>query len=787
MRPEDMVGHMLGHYRITRLVGYGGSAVVFLAQDIHLRREVALKVFRAQESQEYDFLRRFEREARVVAQLDHPHILPVYDYGEQDDNSYLVMPYIAGGSLRERLQAQTIPPLQDTLTWISQVLKALQYAHEHGLIHRDVKPGNMLIKADGTLLLSDFGMVKVLPIPGGINQPDNNWTTLTANMIAGTPDYMAPEQITGKATPATDIYATGVVLYEMLSGAHLFTADNYLSVLVKHLHEEPRPLRALQPELSPLLEAVVMRALEKDQARRYQSAEEMHEALLQATTHNPVPITLKDSVSTNNQSHVRPRPFEEITQKEQEAAAQAAVALPVLVQPHKVHTRRKRRLTSLIAALVLLLLALGSGLTMLLYGPGPFSHSPPKQTPQIHPSATNSPLSQSSATVVTRAVPPTTTDCPTTGTAHQAITAPLTVGDQQTLVYIQNGRDTTGKPAYGALERRVVGAGTTASEITRLPGIAISGAQVANDRQWVLFSAQVEDHSELRMVRMDGQGLQTLYCTSMNNTISDLQWSYDEHSVVFNVASQGAQPVTYLLDMVNGIAQAVLIPQSNLNFIPRVWVDNRYVYMTAIVQNSDAAPQNIYILDAQKGPHQHDGDLKTIVQTAQSCTSFDSSYDLTRLFVSNCTTSPPPGGGPSLPGTPSTITVQPATGGTARPVLTSPTLAITTIRAVKTGLLLLVENYDGDSSQNGLWKINTDGTGLSRLTTDTEQAQALCQFTQYAWSNVSRDGSLFALGYHNPTGKNYRIYTGSLETGNLNQFLALDDGTQLLPVGWTTT
>src|SRR5579863_9133427 len=153
MQSHDLTGQVLGHYRIKRPVGYGGMATVFLAEDINLRRDIAVKVFEPTGSDSADFFRRFEREAQVLAQLDHPNILPVYDFGQQNDVAYLITPYIAGGSLRELLHARGPLPVSETIRLMSQILSALQYAHERGLIHRDIKPGNMLLKQDGTILL----------------------------------------------------------------------------------------------------------------------------------------------------------------------------------------------------------------------------------------------------------------------------------------------------------------------------------------------------------------------------------------------------------------------------------------------------------------------------------------------------------------------------------------------------------------------------------------------------------------------------------------------------------
>src|SRR5207248_10664768 len=171
---------------------------------------------------------------------------PVYDYGEQEGLAYLIMPYMSCGSLSDLLKVHRILPIIATLRLTAQILNALQYAHERGLIHRDIKPGNMLLKADGNLLLSDFGLVKVLV-------GDNELKSLiesASQSISGTPAYMAPEQALGQATSLSDLYSVGIVLYEMLTGTVPFVADTTMGVLFKHVHEQPRPLRQLNPNIS---------------------------------------------------------------------------------------------------------------------------------------------------------------------------------------------------------------------------------------------------------------------------------------------------------------------------------------------------------------------------------------------------------------------------------------------------------------------------------------------------------------------------------------------------------
>src|SRR5579872_72931 len=281
-QPASLIGQVLGHYRIKKQIGYGGMATVFLAEDVNLGRDVAVKVFWPRPGETRDFLKRFEREARVLAKLDYPNILPVFDYGEQDGFAYLITPYMPGGSLKELLQKRKVIPPAEALQMAAPILNALQYASERGLVHRDIKPGNMLFKADGSLVLADFGLVKVFAAEGDTFATHS--ASETGPAVTGTPEYMSPEQIQGKASPLSDIYSFGVVLYEMLAGHRPFISTNVLSVLMQQVNEPPRPLREINSSISPQLDAAVLRALEKDPARRYQSPSDFLQALTAATS-----------------------------------------------------------------------------------------------------------------------------------------------------------------------------------------------------------------------------------------------------------------------------------------------------------------------------------------------------------------------------------------------------------------------------------------------------------------------------------------------------------------------
>jgi serine/threonine protein kinase len=264
-------GQQLGAYALQRVLGQGGMSRVYLAHDIRLHRDVAVKVLEAHLASHPGFRERFVREARVAAALDHPHIVPIFDVGEQPF-LYLVMPFLSGGSVQQLLPRAPLPP-SEAVSYCSQVADALGFAHRSGVIHRDVKPANMLIHADGRVLLSDFGLAKILA-----NAP----TAPRHHPDAGTPEYMAPEQVRGHSTTRSDLYALGIVLYLLLTGSLPFTGPTEDSVMAAQLSAAPVPPSIINPQIPPALEAVILRALAKHPDERYQTAEEMSEALLAA-------------------------------------------------------------------------------------------------------------------------------------------------------------------------------------------------------------------------------------------------------------------------------------------------------------------------------------------------------------------------------------------------------------------------------------------------------------------------------------------------------------------------
>jgi Serine/threonine protein kinase len=275
MNAEALIGKVLGTCTLQRLVGQGGMGAVFLAQQSRPHRQVAVKVLLPitplNNRQLAAFLERFRRETDAAASLEHPNIMPVHEYGEQDGIVYLVMPYVSGGTLRDELERSGPLSLQKTVDYLEQLAAAIDFAHEHGVIHRDIKPANMMITTEGRLLLADFGLVKI--VADG-QKPQVRLTG--AGAPVGTPDYMAPEQVIGEEVDTrADLYSLGVILFQMLTGTTPFQGETPMQIAAQHLQIPPPSPQMLRPDLPIAAEQVVLRAMAKRPADRYTKAKEM--------------------------------------------------------------------------------------------------------------------------------------------------------------------------------------------------------------------------------------------------------------------------------------------------------------------------------------------------------------------------------------------------------------------------------------------------------------------------------------------------------------------------------
>jgi serine/threonine-protein kinase len=282
-------GLQIGPYRVLEQLGQGGMATVYKAYHASLDRYVAVKVLHQAFMEDPNFLARFQREARLVARLEHPNIVPIYDYAEHEGQPYLIMKYIEGETLKARLQHG---PLNATevQTVIEAVGAALAYAHKQGILHRDIKPSNVILAKDGNIYLADFGLARIA---------QSGESTLTTDMILGTPQYISPEQAMAKKDldAGTDIYSLGVMVYEMTVGRVPFSADTPFSVIHDHIYA-PLPLPStVNPKISPELERVLLKALAKDRADRYVDVPAFVEAFKQAWTNSAstVAVPLPDA------------------------------------------------------------------------------------------------------------------------------------------------------------------------------------------------------------------------------------------------------------------------------------------------------------------------------------------------------------------------------------------------------------------------------------------------------------------------------------------------------------
>ena len=274
---ENLTGKQFGPYQIVAPLGEGGMAAVYKAYQASMERYVALKVLPRHLSEDPQFISRFEREAKILAQLQHPHILPIFDFGQADGHTYIVMPFVHCGVLADSMKGKPLP-LSRIRQVVMQVGDALNYAHARGLIHRDIKPSNVLVDEGGNCSLTDLGLARM-------TEKTDHLTRTGA--ILGTPAYMSPEQGAGEPVDSrSDIYALGVILYELVTGRVPYKAETPIGVIFKHLYDPLPPARELNPSLPEAVHLVLLKALAKSPQDRYQTAGEMVRAIQAAIPEN---------------------------------------------------------------------------------------------------------------------------------------------------------------------------------------------------------------------------------------------------------------------------------------------------------------------------------------------------------------------------------------------------------------------------------------------------------------------------------------------------------------------
>jgi serine/threonine-protein kinase len=317
-----------GRYRVLSRLGSGGMADVWLAEDTHLQRRVALKVLHKRFAQDREFVERFRREAESAAGLQHPNVVAVFDRGEFEGTYYIAMQYVEGATLKQLIERGLTP--EQAVALIRQVLEAARFAHRHGIVHRDLKPQNVIVDGEGKAAVADFGIARA-----GVSE-----ITQTGSVM-GTPHYLSPEQAQGfDVTAVSDLYSIGVILYEALTGRVPFEADSAVAVAMKQVSQTPQRPSSINPAVSPALDAAVMRALEKEPGERFQSADAFI-AALDAALKDPAEgrggtaafAALPPVVATPEEAAVAEDPEEEARRRRNRwiAAAVAAVLIGVLI------------------------------------------------------------------------------------------------------------------------------------------------------------------------------------------------------------------------------------------------------------------------------------------------------------------------------------------------------------------------------------------------------------------------------------------------------------------------
>jgi len=380
----ELEGRTLGHHHLKHLLGRGGMAEVYLAHDEHLFRDVAIKVVH---TSRLDHFARFRREAEIVGPLAHDHILPVFEYDQQDGWHYLVMPYAAHGTLADLLKQKGALSREEAGTLLEQIASALQFAHERGVLHRDIKPSNILLREPFYAYLADFGIAK--------SQDEKSSLTQVGTVI-GTPEYMAPELLEEPASSSSDIYALGIVLYQMLTGRVPFEGKTALTVLQKHVQEPPVRPSLINPALVPAIEQVMLCAIEKDPNRRFRTPEALAKAYQQALGASTAsqeaiissPLILRSPTGTMTPS---------ASQATAQTPLQAGLSAPAYVPQPKRRSLATGRLVGIGIAVTMFLL-----LVLLL--PHLFNHQTNNQSPPA-PQTTMLPTPTTTAPSPTSAMP----------------------------------------------------------------------------------------------------------------------------------------------------------------------------------------------------------------------------------------------------------------------------------------------------------------------------------------------------------------------------------------------
>lgn len=354
---DDLIGKTLGRYEILEVIGHGGMATVYKARQTSMNRTVALKILPRHLMRDDTYLQRFEREVKIVAQLEHRNIVPVHDYGEHDNQPFIAMRYMPGGSVREMIETGTLDE-QTVLDIITQIAPALDYAHSKNVLHRDLKPSNILLDDNGGAYITDFGIARILGT-------EDKSATITTQGVVGTPSYMSPEQAQGKPLDSrSDVYSLGIMLFEMMTGRRPFIGDTPYGIAIMQVTTPPPLPRTLNPEVTGAVEQVILKSLKKHPENRYPTAVQLAESLRLAierpeSIHDtqPRPLPAPQALEAPPPAAVQPLPMPESTTKTPASQVlfppiDPARSLPFSISPPIKRRRVNLWLSMIIGALI---------------------------------------------------------------------------------------------------------------------------------------------------------------------------------------------------------------------------------------------------------------------------------------------------------------------------------------------------------------------------------------------------------------------------------------------------
>ncbi|MDQ7034464.1 MAG: protein kinase, partial [Anaerolineae bacterium] len=637
---DELIGKTIGGYEVLNQIGEGGMATVYLAHQQSMNRKVALKVLPKQFMTDDTYLQRFEREVAIVSQLEHRNIIPVYDYGEFEGQPYIVMRYMPVGSVDDMLQRGPLNP-DAILNIIQQIAPALDFAHIKDVLHRDLKPSNVLMDDDGGAFITDFGIARLTG--------DHN-AGITTQGVVGTPAYMSPEQAQGKELDGrSDVYALGVMLFEMATGRRPFDSETPYSIAVMQVTQQPPMPRSLNPTISVALENVILKSLQKNRDERYQTALAMAEGLKlaierPALVHDTEPVIRKIDLRQQQARIQQPTPPAISTPRYQHPPS-SAVSRPIVPSPSNLRSkiRKRRQQNPMMSALIGS--TIGCGLLGILLAIGFFALSffiPSTTLPHVSPSPTLDVVG--SATSMTSTAAASTVSTNSGGTSTLTLDA-TSFAARQTLVARDEDNDATATieaaatltatlfvptrtgidpvGVRGTPQLRIplsAASGTlifadirgdnrtleivsldlstwTETQLTQDPNANNSYPIASPDGRWIAFQSDRDGDFDIYIMNTGGGQLQRMTFNEVSDRIAS--WSPDGQWIIYTSDPDGDGLYELRRVTLDGLTDELILNNGQRIGHPRYSPDGRYIIFTTGTDPRNAATWEIGRFDTE--------------------------------------------------------------------------------------------------------------------------------------------------------------------------------------------